>query len=89
MSALLRMEPKDRIGYPDNARAIKSHKFFEGIDWELLVEKKVTPPFVPSVKDEKDISQFDTYFTKEAAADNEVALPISPADNARFKVRVQ
>ena len=87
MNSLLRMEPKERLGYPDNAKAIKAHKFFEGINWDLLVEKKVTPPFVPTVKDEKDISQFDPYFTKETATDNDPAPPITPQDNARFKVR--
>jgi len=48
------------------------------------LEKKVTPPFIPNVKDEKDHSHFDPLFTKSSTADEDAA-PVSPEENARFK----
>eukprot|EP01124_Arcella_intermedia_P006531 TRINITY_DN13869_c0_g2_i1.p1 TRINITY_DN13869_c0_g2~~TRINITY_DN13869_c0_g2_i1.p1 ORF type:complete len:327 (-),score=84.70 TRINITY_DN13869_c0_g2_i1:61-1041(-) len=29
---------------------IKLHRFFKSIDWELLLEKKITPPYIPDVR---------------------------------------
>lgn len=36
------------------------------MDWEALLRKKVTPPFVPTIKGRNDVSNFDTEFTAEA-----------------------
>uniref|UniRef100_A0A3B4CE62 protein kinase C n=1 Tax=Pygocentrus nattereri TaxID=42514 RepID=A0A3B4CE62_PYGNA len=38
------------------------------IEWEALLQRKVTPPFVPSVRDKEDVSNFDAEFTTEAPA---------------------
>merc|ERR1712085_107579 len=40
---------------------IKQHKWFKDIDWNLLLEKKLPPPFKPAVKDKNDTSNFDDY----------------------------
>lgn len=45
---------------------MKRHRFFDGIDWELLFQKKVTPPYVPQVRGQDDTSQIDPEFTSEA-----------------------
>ena len=45
---------------------MKRHKFFEGINWELLFQKQITPPYIPNVKDSTDTSQIDPEFTSEA-----------------------
>lgn len=43
---------------------IKSHKFFEGIDWNRL--KELSPPFVPEISGDSDTSHFvDTQFDLE------------------------
>ncbi|KAJ3426693.1 cell cycle protein kinase dbf2-related [Anaeramoeba flamelloides] len=41
-------------------KKLKKHKFFEGIDWVNL--RTSTPPFVPELDNEKDISYFDTTY---------------------------
>ncbi|KAJ3424473.1 cell cycle protein kinase dbf2-related [Anaeramoeba flamelloides] len=41
-------------------RKLKKHKFFEGIDWVNL--RTSTPPFVPELDNEMDISYFDTSY---------------------------
>lgn len=39
---------------------IKKQKWFENIDWDLLMQKKIMPPFVPVITNEIDVSNFDT-----------------------------
>jgi len=40
---------------------IKTHKWFKDLNWEDLLEKKITAPFKPNVKSESDTSNFDDY----------------------------
>ncbi|KAI9004421.1 kinase-like domain-containing protein [Hyaloraphidium curvatum] len=40
---------------------IKRHKWFAGVDWTMVVQRKVTPPYVPPVKNPGDSSNFDSY----------------------------
>ncbi|KAG9329252.1 hypothetical protein JZ751_006386 [Albula glossodonta] len=37
------------------------------VDWEALLRREVTPPFVPVIGGKEDVSNFDTEFTGEAA----------------------
>ncbi|KAK0131586.1 Endothelial PAS domain-containing protein 1 [Merluccius polli] len=45
--------------------AIKTHAFFREIDWLLLEQRKVKPPFKPRIKTKRDVNNFDQDFTKE------------------------
>mmetsp|Transcript_97842 Transcript_97842/g.209879 ORF Transcript_97842/g.209879 Transcript_97842/m.209879 type:complete len:328 (-) Transcript_97842:282-1265(-) len=40
---------------------VKQHKWFKDVDWQALLEKKVTAVFKPTVKSESDTSNFDDY----------------------------
>lgn len=35
------------------------------MDWEALLQRKVPPPFVPTVGGKEDVSNFDQEFTAE------------------------
>lgn len=61
--ALLQKDPKERLGYgAEGSRKVKSHQYFEGLDWEKVYQKKVSPEWAP----EKDSARnFDIEFTKE------------------------
>lgn len=64
LQKLLTREPAHRLGSgPTDAQEIMSHAFFRGVNWEDVYEKRVPPPFKPTVKNEKDTSNFDTEFT--------------------------
>jgi len=67
LGGLLVKDPKMRLGGGRNdARDIMTHVFFASIDWDLLVQKKITPPFKPQVLNETDTSNFDFEFTGES-----------------------
>ncbi|XP_030623258.1 serine/threonine-protein kinase Sgk3 [Chanos chanos] len=62
---LLEKDHTRRLGYRDDFNEIKSHDFFSSINWDDLEERKVQPPFNPSVESPYDISNFDPEFTEE------------------------
>ena len=49
----------------NNFRAVKAHPFFLSINWEDLVNKRITPPFKPQITDDTDTRSFDSQFTDE------------------------
>ena len=40
---------------------IKKHRWFDGLDWEDLLKKKLKPSYVPTVKSLGDLSNFEEY----------------------------
>ena len=86
ISLLLVPNPKKRLGYgPDGAKKIKEHPFFEGMNWDDAWNKKLTPPFVPDLKGETDLSYFDKMFTNEKIEGSKVAESPSSIENSDFK----
>lgn len=72
MSGLLQRDPSKRLGV-NGGEEIKRHIFFANyIDWQRLLEKKIQPPFKPSVESVLDVANFDTEFTNEEAQDSVV-----------------
>uniref|UniRef100_A0A2I3H323 protein kinase C n=1 Tax=Nomascus leucogenys TaxID=61853 RepID=A0A2I3H323_NOMLE len=67
MRRLLRRNPKRRLGASKkDAEDVKKHPFFRLIDWSALMDKKVKPPFIPTIRGREDVSHFDDEFTSEA-----------------------
>uniref|UniRef100_A0A672STW8 Serine/threonine-protein kinase Sgk1 n=1 Tax=Sinocyclocheilus grahami TaxID=75366 RepID=A0A672STW8_SINGR len=64
LQALLEKDHTRRLGYRDDF-VIKEHEFFSTINWDDLEQKKLPPPFNPSVESQYDISNFDPEFTEE------------------------
>lgn len=52
------IKPASRLGYY-GPQEVKQHLFFTEIDWELLYQKKIEPPFKPKLSDERDLRHFD------------------------------
>uniref|UniRef100_A0A8C1XHM0 non-specific serine/threonine protein kinase n=1 Tax=Cyprinus carpio TaxID=7962 RepID=A0A8C1XHM0_CYPCA len=64
LSGLLKKDPLQRLGGgTDDAKEIMQHKFFTGIVWQDVYEKKLVPPFKPQVSSETDTRYFDEEFT--------------------------
>merc|ERR1719223_2573817 len=71
---LCRDNPAERIGYQrDGLRDIKKHKWYQGFDWEGLVNKRVTPPITPRIKNATDASNFDSYDKDNEEAPDEMS----------------
>uniref|UniRef100_A0A3Q3EW79 protein kinase C n=1 Tax=Labrus bergylta TaxID=56723 RepID=A0A3Q3EW79_9LABR len=69
MRRLLRRNPERRLGSGEkDAEEVKKQPFFRGTDWEALLQRKVLPPFVPTIGSKVDISNFDVEFTAEPPA---------------------
>ena len=59
---LLQKDPKKRLGSKDT-QEIKTHPFFEKINWKAIMNKAIKAPFIPILSSESDISNFDPMFT--------------------------
>ncbi|XP_055018061.1 serine/threonine-protein kinase N2-like isoform X2 [Boleophthalmus pectinirostris] len=76
LQKLLKRNPLKRLGSGErDANEIKGEKFFESIDWDALLSKKLPPPFLPVIKASLDVSNFDSDFT---ALRPELSPPSSP-----------
>jgi len=60
---------------------MKQHPFFATMDFDKLLKKEITPPFIPPLTNELDLQNFDEMFTSEAvdAEDEETPTP-TPRD---------
>ncbi|XP_032408594.1 protein kinase C epsilon type-like isoform X3 [Xiphophorus hellerii] len=58
--------------------AIKVHPFFREIDWMLLDQRKIKPPFKPRIKTKRDVNNFDQDFTREEPV-------LTPVDDSIIK----
>ena len=70
LEKLLRYDPERRIGCREpGVEEIKQHPFFRDIDWDLIERKGMVAPFIPSVADGMDVSNFDKQFTQMKTID--------------------
>ncbi|XP_029390292.1 cAMP-dependent protein kinase catalytic subunit PRKX isoform X2 [Mus pahari] len=59
---LLVVDRTRRLGNMKNgAEDIKRHRWFRGVEWESVPQRKLKPPIVPKVSGDGDISNFETY----------------------------
>ena len=58
---LLEKSRKKRLGYTGDLAEILGHPFFNGIDLEAIVSKKLDPPYKPEIGD--DLKYFDQKLT--------------------------
>ncbi|XP_023585775.1 serine/threonine-protein kinase Sgk1 isoform X2 [Trichechus manatus latirostris] len=65
LEGLLQKDRTKRLGAKDDFIEIKNHIFFSLINWDDLINKKITPPFNPNVSGPSDLRHFDPEFTEE------------------------
>ncbi|KAK4321619.1 hypothetical protein Pmani_007591 [Petrolisthes manimaculis] len=65
LKGLLHKDPYKRLGGGlDDAKEIQDHPFYNNINWKLLEEKKLTPPFKPQITSDTDTRYFGPEFTE-------------------------
>jgi serine/threonine protein kinase SCH9 len=56
----------------NDAKEIKSHPFYQTINWEALCSKQIVPQFIPNVKSVSDVVNIDPSFLHEASKETPV-----------------
>lgn len=75
---LLQKDPKVRIGCGTREAAeVKEHPFFQELNWDDVLHKRIQAPFKPRVRDEMDVGNFAEEFTTMAPVDSPAFPPQS------------
>ena len=40
---------------------MKKHKWFKGVDWKLVSDRGIRPPWIPTVRSPEDTQHFEEY----------------------------
>jgi len=63
---LLNKNPKTRLGGGDkDVEEIKKHYFFKTLNWDSVYKRQLTPPFIPKLSGQDDVSLFDKDIVSE------------------------
>jgi len=67
LKGFLNKNPADRLGCnrEHGFMEIMTHNFFRTIEWELLEQKQIPPPYRPRLESERDLANFPPEFTDE------------------------
>ncbi|KAJ3196329.1 Serine/threonine kinase [Entophlyctis luteolus] len=86
LRGLLEIDPKKRLGGGrEGGGEIQRHAYFSGTDWDALAQRNVRPPANPSVKSDKDFSNFDAEFTSLPAVLTPVNTVLSNQQQDAFR----
>ena len=58
LSCLFKKNPNKRLG-KNGSTEIKNHVWFNKVNWKNIGNKKIKPPFVPNLKNNTDVSNFN------------------------------
>ena len=61
---LLEKDRKQRLGQKNDVDEVLAHPFFKNMDRERLLKKEIPAPFMPEIKSNVDLSNFDQKFVK-------------------------
>eukprot|EP01029_Cantina_marsupialis_P002712 TRINITY_DN12582_c0_g1_i1.p1 TRINITY_DN12582_c0_g1~~TRINITY_DN12582_c0_g1_i1.p1 ORF type:complete len:511 (-),score=120.91 TRINITY_DN12582_c0_g1_i1:1300-2832(-) len=80
LSNLLDVNPTTRLG-ASGAEEVKMHPFFRTINWEAMLAREISPPWVPDVKHTRDTSHFDRAFTELPVASPDAKNRLGSVDS--------
>ncbi len=59
LARLLTKDPAKRLGNTaGGVLALRDHPWFEEIEWELIFNKKIAPPYKPQLQSKEDTCHF-------------------------------
>ncbi|KAM6182290.1 LOW QUALITY PROTEIN: protein kinase C iota type-like [Erethizon dorsatum] len=66
LESFLNRDPKELGCHPQTGFAdVQEHPFFQSVDWDMMEQKQVVPPFKPNISGEFGSDNFDPQFTNE------------------------
>ena len=74
LKQILAKDPANRIGCREKGgvEELKQHAWFRGLDWDMLYNKEIPPPFVPQTQRASDVSNVDPEFLREVPEETPV-----------------
>ena len=66
LAGLLQKDRRIRLGSgPSDFEDIRQHQFYRDLNWDLLNQRQIPPPYRPELNDAYDLRNIDPEFTKE------------------------
>ncbi|KAN0139904.1 hypothetical protein V8E53_002566 [Lactarius tabidus] len=85
LQKLLTRDPARRLGSgKGDAEEIKRHPFFKDVSFDDIFNKRIPPPYFPTINGSADTSNFDEEFTKEQPTLTPVHGQLTSRDQAEF-----
>ncbi|KAH7910855.1 hypothetical protein BJ138DRAFT_1152001 [Hygrophoropsis aurantiaca] len=85
LQKLLTRDPTRRLGSTKaDAEEIKRHPFFKDVNFDDVLNKRIPPPYFPTINGTADTSNFDEEFTKEQPTLTPVHGQLSARDQQEF-----
>ncbi|KAL1665807.1 hypothetical protein GGF50DRAFT_100070 [Schizophyllum commune] len=86
LQKLLERNPERRLGAgKEDAEEIKRQPFFKDVNFDDVLNKRIPPPYFPTIKGSADTSNFDEEFTKEQPTLTPVHGQLSARDQQEFE----
>ncbi|KAH3683774.1 hypothetical protein WICPIJ_005249 [Wickerhamomyces pijperi] len=86
LESLLDKDPVTRLGAgPKDALEVMAHPYFENVNFDDILKKKVPPPYVPKTENDEDVSYFEKDFTSEVPRLTPVNSVLDTAAQAQFR----
>lgn len=63
ISELLTKDPSKRLGSAGDLAEVKTHPWFNGINWDFVIQKRYAAPYAPKVGSNMGVQNFDRVFT--------------------------
>lgn len=86
LKSLFQKDPSERLGGKEgNADEIKNHPWYSQVDWDILQEKKIIPPFKPKLDSDDDTKYIDNEFTEMVPFDSAVEGTVLESGSMTWK----
>ncbi|PAA72881.1 hypothetical protein BOX15_Mlig007623g1 [Macrostomum lignano] len=86
LNKLLQKSRQNRLGSNGDIQEVRKHPFFATIDWQLLEQRKIEPPFKPKLMSPLSTEYIDSEFTREPVPQSvgrsiKISASVQEADN--------
>jgi len=61
IKAFLTADKSIRLGCTKGSEEVKNHKWFKGVEWDIVQGREIPPPWIPKVRNNIDTQYFEKY----------------------------